>query len=242
LATPTKKDVALALLSKSSIFVQMDPRREGVVVPKQFQSQRELVLQFGHDMRVPILDLEVDDEGISGTLSFNRRPFWCRIPWSAVFAIVNEERKGMSWPEDGNTGSRVGGAPSPKRSHLRAVGPEDDAPSEADAASVPEGEGTCTTCNARWPEDLSTCAVCGSSRSEAFRPSGEASPSHEGGTRHHGETLGDDAGEPAVARPNGAPAGLSSVPPPEKSDSDDDDEPEPPPPPRGRPQLRLVKK
>ena len=206
------------------------------------------MLQFGYEMRVPILDLEVDDEAISGTLSFNRRPFWCRIPWNAVFAIVDEERKGVRWPEDGHTSSQVGAAPAPKRSHLRAVGPEDDAPAEDPDASTLEGEGTCGTCNTRWPEDLSSCPVCGSSRGEAFKPlaaKAEAAKP-EAAEAERGEieqTLESSRSDDAAVKPAAAQPALASVPPPRESDIiDDDDPPPPPPPPRGRPQLRLVKK
>jgi hypothetical protein len=34
------------------------------------------------------------------TLSFNRAPFWCRLPWNAVYALVGEDGRGMVWPDD----------------------------------------------------------------------------------------------------------------------------------------------
>jgi stringent starvation protein B len=51
-------------------------------------------------MAVPIRDLEVGEDGLSGTLSFSRRPHFCYIPWPSVFALVNEDGKGMVWPDD----------------------------------------------------------------------------------------------------------------------------------------------
>ena len=129
--TPSKKDVALALLEKGSIFVHLDPRRDKVVVPKAFWVQSELVLQFGTQMRVPVPDLDLDDDGISGTLSFARRPFWCRVPWAAVFAIVGEDRRGAVWSQDAppeNKSITNEKAPEPKRSHLSAVPSPSDAP------------------------------------------------------------------------------------------------------------------
>src|SRR6185437_11844797 len=59
-----------------------------------------LVLQVGMNMPVPIPDLRLDDEGMSCTLSFNRAPFFCVVPWSAVFAMVGEDGRGMVWPDD----------------------------------------------------------------------------------------------------------------------------------------------
>src|SRR5581483_10766152 len=49
---------------------------------------------------VPIPDLQLDDEGMSCTLSFRRSPFFCIVPWASVFAIVGDDGRGMVWPDD----------------------------------------------------------------------------------------------------------------------------------------------
>lgn len=82
------------------MFIHLDPRRAEVVVPRSFLKQPQLVLQVGLNMAIAIHDLHVDDESISCTLSFNRSPFWCRIPWTAVYALVGEDGRGGVWPED----------------------------------------------------------------------------------------------------------------------------------------------
>jgi stringent starvation protein B len=97
---PPKKDVAEALLKGPSLYIHLDPRKPEVVVPPYFKKQPQLVLQVGLNMAIAIPDLKVDDEGVSCTLSFNRKPFWCRLPWTAVFALVGEDMKGMVWPEE----------------------------------------------------------------------------------------------------------------------------------------------
>jgi hypothetical protein len=100
---PPKKEVALALLERSNdrgIFVHLDPRQATVVVPPWFKKQPQLVLQIGLNMPVPIPDLRLDEEGMSCTLSFNRSPFFCVVPWASVFAMVGEDGRGMVWPED----------------------------------------------------------------------------------------------------------------------------------------------
>jgi stringent starvation protein B len=51
-------------------------------------------------MAVPIRDLEVGEQALSCTLSFSRRPHFCYVPWKAVFALVNEQGRGMVWPDD----------------------------------------------------------------------------------------------------------------------------------------------
>jgi stringent starvation protein B len=97
---PPKKDVALALLQGPSVFIHLDPRKPEVIVPLHFKKQAQLVLQVGLNMAVPIPDLQVDDEALTCTLSFNRSPFWCRLPWSAVYALVGEDKRGMIWPDE----------------------------------------------------------------------------------------------------------------------------------------------
>jgi hypothetical protein len=100
---PPKKEVALALLERSNdrgIFVHLDPRLSAVIVPPWFKKQPQLVLQIGLNMPVPIPDLRLDDDGMSCTLSFNRSPFYCVVPWSSVFAMVGEDGRGMVWPDD----------------------------------------------------------------------------------------------------------------------------------------------
>jgi hypothetical protein len=97
---PRKKDVVLTLLEGPSVFLHLDPRRDGVVVPKWLAKQPQLVLQVGLNMSVPIPDLRVDDEGVTCTLSFNRAPFWCKLPWPAIYAAIGEDRRGMVWPDD----------------------------------------------------------------------------------------------------------------------------------------------
>ena len=97
---PPKKDVALALLRQSSVFIHLDPRAETVRVPVGFKKQPQLVLQVGLNMPVPIRDLDVGDEAISCTLSFNRTPHFCWIPWSSIFALIGDNGPGMVWPDD----------------------------------------------------------------------------------------------------------------------------------------------
>jgi stringent starvation protein B len=97
---PPKKDVALALLERASVFIHLDPRGEKVLVPPWLKKQPQLVLQIGLNMAVKIPDLELADEAVRCTLSFSRRPHYCSVPWNAVYALVGEDGRGMVWPED----------------------------------------------------------------------------------------------------------------------------------------------
>ena len=97
---PPKREVCVALLEGTSIFVHLDPRKDAVVVPPWFKRQPQLVLQIGRNMAVPIPDLEVGTDGIACTLSFSRSPFKCFLPWDAIYALVSENNRGMVWPTD----------------------------------------------------------------------------------------------------------------------------------------------
>jgi stringent starvation protein B len=97
---PPKKEVALALLERSNVDIYLDPRARGVVVPPQFRKEPRLILKIGLNMPVPIPDLRVDEESMSCTLSFNRSPFYCVVPWPSVFAMVGDDGRGMVWPDD----------------------------------------------------------------------------------------------------------------------------------------------
>lgn len=130
---PPKKDVALALLESSTVFVHLDPRADGVTVPPWFKKQPQLVLQIGLNMPVPIPDLSLDGDGVSCTLSFNRSPQFCSVPWKAIYALVGEDGRGMVWPDDVPpevaAQTRVAGAgetkaKKKKKAHLRAVEPK----------------------------------------------------------------------------------------------------------------------
>ena len=86
-------------MTQGNVFVHLDPRTEGVVVPQWYRTEPQLVLQVGFEMPVPIPDLRIDEDGLYGTLSFNRSPFTCMVTWDAVFALAGDDGRGMVWPE-----------------------------------------------------------------------------------------------------------------------------------------------
>jgi stringent starvation protein B len=175
-ALPSKKAVALDLLERTSVFVHLDPRRPGVEVPPQFASQPQLVLQVGLNMQVAIPDLDVDDDGITCTLSFNRRPHFCCLPWAAIYALIGEPGSGgMVWPDDvppevvAQQQSRAARARAPRRRHLRAVpgrGEDAAAPQSSPAAAVgPPEAGRSEPAAAQASSDASSPATSGDSDS-----------------------------------------------------------------------------
>ena len=134
----------MALLEQASMYIHLDPRAESVQVPASFKNQPQLVLQVGLNMAVPIRDLHVDEQGLSCTLSFNRTPFFCVIPWPAVFALVGENGQAMVWAEDVPAEvaaqAQAQKAPEKPRPHLRSVGEGESAPPVAAKPEPPAAE------------------------------------------------------------------------------------------------------
>lgn len=97
---PPKKEQLQKLLERGNVFLHLDPRVEGVVVPAWHAQKPQLVLQLGLHFAVPIPDLKIDDRGVRCTLSFNRSPFFCDLPWTAVYAMVAEDGQVTVWPTE----------------------------------------------------------------------------------------------------------------------------------------------
>jgi hypothetical protein len=137
--TPNKEQVMLELLKDAWVYVQLDPRRQGVELPEFLRQAPRLVLQYGYNMPVPIHDLVIDAQGIKATLSFRRVSHSTVVPWSAVFAITDGDQRGYLWeadlPADLNLEAELG----PERSQAAAEKPA-SAPAKLDQAAAAPGE------------------------------------------------------------------------------------------------------
>lgn len=101
LSTPLKRDLVVELLGCGPVLVHVDARVESVSVPQHLSEDRRLVLRFGYGLSPAITDLEVSEDALSGTLTFNGVPHHCILPWPAVYAVVSDvDQRGMVWPED----------------------------------------------------------------------------------------------------------------------------------------------
>ncbi|HEX2659247.1 MAG TPA: hypothetical protein VHU40_13280 [Polyangia bacterium] len=69
-------------------------------MPAHLKSESHLVLQYGHDLPIPIVDLEVNEHGVSATLSFARSPSPTVVPWSAVYVVTSADGRGVLYHED----------------------------------------------------------------------------------------------------------------------------------------------
>jgi stringent starvation protein B len=100
-SAPDKRRTLEQLLARGPVLVHVDARRTEVAVPPRFRADASLVLRFGYTLQPAIRDLQIDDEGISGTLTFGGSPFHVMLPWTAVYAaMVEGEQRGTVWPED----------------------------------------------------------------------------------------------------------------------------------------------
>jgi stringent starvation protein B len=97
---PSKQQAFLALLREGWTSLHLDARRPGVIVPPQLQGEPHLVLQYGHDLPIPIPDLEVDEYGVRATLSFSRTAHRTVVPWSAVYVVACDDGRGVLYSED----------------------------------------------------------------------------------------------------------------------------------------------
>jgi stringent starvation protein B len=122
---PSKRHAFLALLREGWTSLHLDARRAGVVVPANLKREAHLVLQYGHDLPIPIPDLEVDDYGVRATLSFSRTAHVTVVPWSAVYVVACDDGRGVLYTED---------VPN----DVAVISARPKAPGEALADAVPE--------------------------------------------------------------------------------------------------------
>src|SRR5690349_3961582 len=113
-SAPDKRKTLESLLARGPVLVHVDARRAEVAVPPRFRADPSLVLRFGYTLSPAIRDLAIDDDAISGTLTFSGQPFHCVLPWTAVYAaMVEGEQRGTVWPEDVPEDVLTGGGEAP---------------------------------------------------------------------------------------------------------------------------------
>jgi len=110
---PSKQQAFLALLKEGWTSLHLDARRASVLVPESFRNEAHLILQYGHDLPIPIPDLEIDEDGVRATLSFSRTAHRTSIPWTAVYAVTGVDGRGVLFDEDVPSDVSVIAAPLP---------------------------------------------------------------------------------------------------------------------------------
>ena len=117
--TKLKQQIVSQLLGELDyVLLVVDPRSPGVTLPAEIvEAGQPVGLHIGFQVAIPIPDLQLDEHGIMGTLSFNRIPFHCALPWASVVQVsVGDEH--LLWLAPPSTGDE----PEPKsRCKLRLV-------------------------------------------------------------------------------------------------------------------------
>lgn len=86
---------------KTDLQVRINTSKIGVILPNWLYDQPSILLAVGLYLAKPIPDLEVNEDGIRGTMSFNQQPFKVSIPWTAVWMLIEKSTGvGCLWLED----------------------------------------------------------------------------------------------------------------------------------------------
>lgn len=81
---------------QGKVMVTLDARRPGVSVPPSLASEPQLNLDFSH--RFGVADFAYDARGVRASLSFNRQPYFCEVPWSAVYSLLSHaDNERLTW-------------------------------------------------------------------------------------------------------------------------------------------------
>lgn len=96
-----KAKQVLDLLGNGPLYLHVNNRERGAVLPRHLAAKSWLTLQIGWDLPVSIPDLAVTEKGIRGTLSFSGVGCLCIVPWDAIFAIhLVGAPAGLAWSEN----------------------------------------------------------------------------------------------------------------------------------------------
>lgn len=94
----SKQDAIRSFLDKGLTMVHLDARKDGVVVPRQFQGQKDLRLNLSY--RFAGSHMEIDDLHVEATLTFGGMPFRCNVPLQAIYALTSQVTgAGLVFPE-----------------------------------------------------------------------------------------------------------------------------------------------
>lgn len=91
-----------ALFEQNTLVrVYINPQARGLRVP-EWLYKAPFFFELGLNLPIPIPDLQLTEDGFTATLSFQRLPYKCVVPWTAVFAIApaSDEAHGLVWAED----------------------------------------------------------------------------------------------------------------------------------------------
>jgi stringent starvation protein B len=73
------------LIDRGMVLLTLDARSFGVRVPKHLRDDPALHLNFSHKFFLG--DFSYDEHGVRASLGFSGQPFFCTIPWHAVWMM-----------------------------------------------------------------------------------------------------------------------------------------------------------
>ena len=82
----SKRDILSELLDKGMVQILLDSRKTGVVLPDHLAEDMQLRLNLSRRFGLPI---ELTEEGVSATLTFQDVPHACVLPWDCIFAMIS---------------------------------------------------------------------------------------------------------------------------------------------------------
>ncbi len=95
---PEKLRMFARLIEKGMVMVTIDSRVDNTRLPSRFAGELQLNLNFSH--RFGLADFDYDDEGLRASLSFGGTPFFCDIPWTAIYGMTSSvDGERMLWPD-----------------------------------------------------------------------------------------------------------------------------------------------
>lgn len=127
-----KSEIVRNLLEQGiNVYIHLDSRKPGCVLPRKYADLPHVTLVFGRRLNIPIPDITITHDGISGTLHFPEFGYvHCTVPWDAVWAISQDSGAFSVWetevPEGVHTKMRNPPEPAPAgtavhRGHLRLI-------------------------------------------------------------------------------------------------------------------------
>ena len=111
-----EKEAMFRAAAERWVFVHLDARRSDVVLPPKLKTEWNVTLQISAAIPTMTRDLVIDADGVRCTLSFNRQPFHCVIPWEAIFGMVGSDGAVATYAESMPpeiTGEHVAAQPQP---------------------------------------------------------------------------------------------------------------------------------
>ena len=73
------------LLERGTVTVILDARADSVIVPPDYKANPKLPLNLDYAFEIP--DFKIMDDRVEVSLSFNRKNFFCILPFAAIYIL-----------------------------------------------------------------------------------------------------------------------------------------------------------